>query len=136
MGRAVGEHPKMVEDITRWVVEVANAPVVIKITPNAAYADEISKAALRGGAKGVCLTNTMPSFMDPDPTGVPWPSVGEKQNVAYGGATGSVLRPYALKKSSEVAKTVPELDIFGSGGIVSSHHAMAFLRLKLFIIKH
>lgn len=78
MGRAVGEDPKMVEEITSWVVEVANAPVIIKITPNAPYADIISKAALKAGAKGVCLTNTMPSLMDPDPTGKPWPSVGEK----------------------------------------------------------
>jgi len=74
------------------------------------------------------MTNTMPSLMDPSPEGIPWPAVGEKQHVAYGGATGSVLRPFALKKASEVAHMVPGIDIFGSGGIISGDHAMAYLR--------
>jgi len=45
MGRACGENPQMVEDISRWVSEISNCPVFIKITPNYAYADELALAA-------------------------------------------------------------------------------------------
>jgi dihydroorotate dehydrogenase len=45
MGRACGESTEMVENITRWVKEVATKPVFVKVTPNWAYADEISLAS-------------------------------------------------------------------------------------------
>jgi len=128
MGRACGENPAMVKQITEWVVSKSKVPVIIKITPNYGYSDELAKAAKEGGAAAVCMTNTMPSLMDPNPEGIPWPAVGDKKLVAYGGATGSVLRPFALKKASEVAKNVPGIEIFGSGGIISGDHAMSYLR--------
>ena len=128
MGRACGENPAMVKQITEWVVSVSKVPVIIKITPNYGYSDELARAAKEGGASAVCMTNTMPSLMDPNPEGVPWPAVGDSKHVAYGGATGSVLRPFALKKASEVAKMVPGIEIFGSGGIISGDHAMSYLR--------
>ena len=66
--------------------------------------------------------------MDPDPLGVPWYAVGEENNVTYGGGCGSMIRPISLRKTSEVAHEVPELVIFGSGGIIQGDHAMSFLR--------
>lgn len=45
MGRACGEDKNMVRNIAKWVSEVATKPVFIKITPNWAYADELSIAA-------------------------------------------------------------------------------------------
>lgn len=128
MGRACGENPAMVKQITEWVCSVSKVPVIVKITPNYGYSDELAKAAKEGGAAAVCMTNTMPSLMDPSPEGIPWPAVGDKKHVAYGGATGAVLRPFALKKASEVAKAVPDIEIFGSGGIISGDHAMSYLR--------
>lgn len=65
MGRATGENPKTVKEITEWVVAKTKKPVFVKITPNWAYADELAIAAQEGGAAGVTLTNTMPSLMDP-----------------------------------------------------------------------
>jgi dihydropyrimidine dehydrogenase (NADP+) len=38
------------------------------------------------------------------------------------------LRPFALKKASDVAKLVPGIEIFGSGGIISGDHGMSFLQ--------
>lgn len=129
MGRATGENPKTVREITSWVVSATKKPVFIKITPNWAYADELAIAAQEGGAAGVTLTNTMPSLMDPNPEGNPWPRVGQNQKVAFGGACGSVLRPFALKKCAETAAN-PRFkgDIFGSGGIVSADHALSFIQ--------
>jgi len=38
------------------------------------------------------------------------------------------LRPFALKKCSEVASLHPDIEILGTGGIVSSDNAIAFIR--------
>lgn len=75
------------------------------------------------------LTNTMPGLQDPLPSGEPIVGVGQKQkHYAPGGTTGSVLRPFALRKCQDVAKIVPDIDIFGSGGIISGEHAMSFVQ--------
>jgi len=37
------------------------------------------------------------------------------------------LRPIALRKCVDVANTVPDIDIFGSGGIISGDHALSYL---------
>lgn len=128
MGRACGEDPDTVEQITRWVCEVTTTPVIVKITPNYAYAEQIAAAALRGGAKAVTLTNTLPGLIDPKPSGSPTVSVGSDKFYTPGGTTGTTLRPFALKKTADVAKTV-DIDIFGSGGIIGGDHALAYLNL-------
>lgn len=70
----------------------------------------------------------MPGLQDPYPTGEPIVGVGQKQkHFAPGGGTGSLLRPFALRKTSDVAKFVPNIEIFGSGGIISGDHAMSYL---------
>jgi len=127
MGRACGENPEMVKNIAKWVTSVAKVPVIIKITPNYGEASHIAQAALDGGAKAVTLTNTFPTLMDPDPLGTPWPAVGADNKVTYGGGCGSMLRPIALRKTTEVSKSVP-IEIFGSGGIIQGDHAISFMR--------
>jgi dihydropyrimidine dehydrogenase (NADP+) len=62
MGRACGEDPVIVKQITEWVVAHTKKPVIVKITPNYGYAEALAEAALEGGAKGVTLTNTMPGL--------------------------------------------------------------------------
>ncbi len=71
----------------------------------------------------------MPGLQDPLPSGEPIVGVGQKQkHYAPGGTTGSILRPFALRKAADVAKYVPEIEIFGSGGIISGDHAMSFIQ--------
>lgn len=128
MGRACGEDPEIVGQITSWVVANTTKPVIVKITPNYGYAETLAQAALDAGAKAVTLTNTMPGLQDPLPSGEPIVGVGQTQrHYAPGGTTGSVLRPFALRKCADVAKMVPNVDIFGSGGIISGDHAMSYL---------
>lgn len=71
----------------------------------------------------------MPSMMDTKIDGEPWPAVGIKKEFAFGGATGPLLRPFALKKCAEVGSREDIfIDIMGSGGIVNADHAISFLR--------
>jgi dihydropyrimidine dehydrogenase (NADP+) len=76
MGRACGENPNTVREITQWVVQNTHLPVIIKITPNYGEAEALAQAALEGGAKAVTLTNTMPGLQDPLPSGEPIVGVG------------------------------------------------------------
>lgn len=73
------------------------------------------------------LTNTYPSLIDAYPDGEPFNSVGSTKLYTPGGSTGSILRPIAMRKCVEVALNNPEIDIFGSGGIISGDHALNFL---------
>lgn len=76
MGRACGEDPVIVKQITEWVVSNTTKPVIVKITPNYGYAEHLAEAALEAGAKAVTLTNTMPGLQDPLPSGEPIVGVG------------------------------------------------------------
>ena len=128
MGRACGEDPEVLGTITKWVVSASKVPVIVKITPNYGQAEVLAEAALQNGAQAVTLTNTMPGLIDPYPTGEPFLPVGSAKQYSAGGTTGSVLRPFALKKCADVAKFVPDIEIFGSGGIISGDHAMSYLQ--------
>jgi dihydropyrimidine dehydrogenase (NADP+) len=76
MGRACSDVPEVVEDIVRTVCEVFKRPVFVKLSPNSTITEKITAATLNGGGKGVSATNTMFSFMDPDPNMDPYPAVG------------------------------------------------------------
>ena len=67
MGRACSDIPEVVEDIVRWVCGEYKKPVFVKLSPNSTITDQITAATLRAGGKGVSATNTMFSFMDPEP---------------------------------------------------------------------
>mmetsp|Transcript_27248 Transcript_27248/g.26297 ORF Transcript_27248/g.26297 Transcript_27248/m.26297 type:complete len:81 (-) Transcript_27248:856-1098(-) len=42
MGRACGENPDMVKQITEWVVSATSLPVIVKITPNYGEAEALA----------------------------------------------------------------------------------------------
>lgn len=82
----------------------------------------------KAGGAGVSATNTMFSFMDPEANMDPYPAVGDKKHVYYGGAAGSVLRPIALRVASTIANN-PALkgtNIMATGGIINAQHALAY----------
>src|SRR4030095_14102026 len=58
MGSAVGQEPKVLEELVRWVMAEARIPVIAKLTPNIPDIREPAHAAKRGGANAVSLINT------------------------------------------------------------------------------
>src|SRR5437899_10476569 len=66
MGSAVGQVPDYTCMITEWVKEVANVPVMVKLTPNVTDVAAIGRAAARGGADALSLINTLNSIMGVD----------------------------------------------------------------------
>jgi dihydropyrimidine dehydrogenase (NADP+) len=126
MGKACSDSPEAVYNITKWVVEKAKMPVFIKLSPNSSINAACAMKVKEAGGIGVTTTNTMSSFMDPTGDNLPWPKVGKKNEVFYGGAAGSVIRPIALRVSSEIADLNLGLEQMATGGIVSGDHAMSY----------
>lgn len=130
MGSAVGQEPKVLEQITRWVVEDAKVPVIVKLTPNTGDINEPAEAAARGGAHAISLINTIKSLMGVDlDRMVPNPRVGTQST--NGGYCGPAVKPIALFMVSQVAKNAltGKLPISGIGGISNWRDAAEFIAL-------
>ena len=129
MGSAVGQVPDYTTMITAWVKEVAEVPVVVKLTPNVTDITAIGRAAVQGGADGIALINTVNSIMGIDlDTLTPIPSV--RGHGTHGGYCGPAVKPIALHMVSALARD-PEVGVplSGIGGIRSWRDAAEFLLL-------
>ena len=128
MGMAMGENPDIVEEVVGWVKQVARIPVWAKMTPNVGNPTLPAGAALRGGADGISLINTILSVSGIDlKTLRPMPTV-EGHSVP-GGYSGQAVRPIALRQVMEVARANPGVAISGIGGIETGADAAQFLLL-------
>uniref|UniRef100_A0A5K3FZ43 dihydropyrimidine dehydrogenase (NADP(+)) n=1 Tax=Mesocestoides corti TaxID=53468 RepID=A0A5K3FZ43_MESCO len=130
MGLACGQDPALVRQICKWVKRAAgpNMPVFAKLTPNVSEIVEIAKAAREGGADGVTVINTVSGFMHLDSDSTPWPSVGKEKRTTYGGLSGNLIRPMALRAVSHIANKLPGFPILATGGIDSAEAGLQFLQ--------
>jgi dihydropyrimidine dehydrogenase (NAD+) subunit PreA len=129
MGSAVGQEPKVNEEITSWAVEFSSVPVLVKLTPNVAEIVPHGLAARRGGAHGVSLINTIKSIIGVDiDRFVPEPRVGSRST--NGGYCGAAVKPIALHMVAALART-PEfgIPISGIGGVTNWRDAVEFMLL-------
>jgi dihydroorotate dehydrogenase subfamily 1 len=128
MGMAMGQNPDIVEEVVGWVKEVARIPVWAKMTPNVSNPTVPAAAALRGGADGIAMINTILSVCGIDLKSLrPMPTV-EGYSVP-GGYSGQAVRPIALRQLMEVARANPGLEISGIGGIETGFDAAQFFLL-------
>jgi dihydroorotate dehydrogenase subfamily 1 len=128
MGMAMGENPDIVEEVVGWVKEVAKIPVWAKMTPNVGNPTVPAAAALKGGADGIAMINTILSVTGIDlKTLRPLPTV-EGHSVP-GGYSGQAVRPIALRQVMEVARANPGVEISGIGGIETGFDAAQFMLL-------
>ena len=128
MGSSVGQEPKLITEITRWVKEIAKTPVLVKLTPNTGDVVEAARAAKDGGADGVSLINTIKSVMAIDlERFVPLPRVGRAST--NGGYCGPAVKPIAMHMVAAIARDVRGLPISGIGGIANWRDAAEFIAL-------
>lgn len=130
MGSAVGQVPDYVEMVTRWCKHHTRMPVIVKLTPNVTNILGPARAAVRGGADGVSLINTLNSIIAVDLDQMaPVPVVDGKGT--HGGYCGPAVKPVALHMVAEIARD-PEcrgIPIAGIGGIESWRDAAEFIAL-------
>jgi len=132
MGAAIGQDPGYCEQITGWVMKVAKIPVIVKLTPNITNIVLPAQAAVRAGANGLSLINTINSIVGVDLNTLELtPSIGGKGG--HGGYAGPAVKPIALNmlaalgKDEEVSKS--GIPISGMGGIATWADAAEFLLL-------
>jgi dihydropyrimidine dehydrogenase (NAD+) subunit PreA len=129
MGSAVGQEPEVLETITRWVMEVATIPVIVKLTPNISDITEPAQAARRAGANAISLINTIQSLIGVDiDRFVTYPVV--ENSSSNGGYCGPAVKPIALNMVKNCAQhPLVQLPISGIGGIENWRDAVEFLLL-------
>jgi len=119
-GMAMGTDPRAAEEVTKAVVARANAPVIVKLSPNVTDIVSIAKACEAGGAAGISLINSV---------------MGMKVDISqrkpllgniFGGLSGPAIKPIALRMVYQVAKGV-NLPILGMGGIMTGEDAIEFI---------
>jgi dihydropyrimidine dehydrogenase (NAD+) subunit PreA len=130
MGSAVGQEPKVLEEIARWAMEYARTPVIVKLTPNVGDILDPGEAAVRAGVPALSLINTVKSIMGVDlDRMVPLPRVGNAST--NGGYCGPAVKPIALHLMSQLARhpQCGKLAISGIGGISNWRDAAEFISL-------
>ena len=129
MGSAVGQEPAVLETIVRWVMEVAQIPVIVKLTPNITDITEPAMAAVRGGANAISLINTIQSLVGVDIDNmVSYPVVDGKST--NGGYCGPAVKPIALNMLKNCAqKEGMNIPISGIGGIENWRDAVEYILL-------
>jgi dihydropyrimidine dehydrogenase (NAD+) subunit PreA len=132
MGAAVGQVPEYCEQITRWVMEVAKIPVIVKLTPNITNVVSPARAAIAAGANALSLINTINSICGVDLETLELsPSIGGKGG--HGGYAGPVVKPIALNMVASLGTddvvSKSALPISGMGGISTWKDAAEFLLL-------
>lgn len=131
MGSAVGQVPEYAQMITEWVKEVAQTPVLVKLTPNITDIRTVARAAKRAGADGLSAINTINSI-----TGIDLDSFEPRPNVdgksSHGGYCGPAVKPIALNMVQQVncdTQDGPPLPMSGIGGVGTWSDAVEFMLL-------
>ncbi len=129
MGSAVGNEPKVLKEITSWVKEYANVPVIVKLTPNVGDIVDPALNAVYGGADAISLINTVKSIIGVDlDTMVPLPAVGNASS--NGGYCGPAVKPIALHLLGQCTRHPHmNLPVSGIGGISDWRDAAEFIAM-------
>lgn len=129
MGSAVGQNPNVIETIVGWVMEAAEIPVIVKLTPNITDITKPGRAAKNAGANAVSMINTINSITQVNLDRMcPEPFVEGRST--HGGYCGPAVKPIALNMVHACAAD-PEigLPISGIGGIGNWRDAAEFIAL-------
>jgi dihydropyrimidine dehydrogenase (NAD+) subunit PreA len=132
MGAAIGQDPEICEQITRWVMETAKIPVIVKLTPNITNIVLPARAAVAAGANGLSLINTINSITGVDLDTLELsPSIGGKGG--HGGYAGPAVKPIALNMLAALGTdeivSKSKVPVSGIGGIATWADAAEFLLL-------
>ncbi len=116
--------PVATEAAVRAVVDAeVGVPVFAKLSPNVTEIAVIAAAALRGGATGLTLVNTVRGLLID--AGASRPTLGAGRS--GGGLSGPAIKPIALRAVHDVARAHPGVPIIGTGGVATGVDAVEML---------
>ncbi|MCH5226806.1 MAG: dihydroorotate dehydrogenase [Muribaculaceae bacterium] len=120
-GMSFGTDPEVLHSLVKEVKKVCTVPLFVKLTPNVTDITAMAEAAVKGGADGLCLINTLLGMRIDVKTGYPVIA-----NV-MGGFSGPAIFPIALRMVYQVRKAFSDLPIIGCGGISSASDAVEMM---------
>lgn len=130
MGSAVGQEPDVLKTIVEWVMEVAQIPVITKLSPNISHITDPGLAAVQGGTDALSLVNTFKSIIGIDlDSYAPYPTVdGQGTN---GGYCGPAVKPIAMNMVKELAQhpEIKHIPLSGIGGIETWRDCVEYILL-------
>jgi len=125
IGMAIGTDAEISAQITKWVKEVAQKPVFVKLSPNVTDITRIARAVANEKADGLAAINTVQGFMGIDlQTFNPILNVNGK--TTYGGCSGTMVKPIGLRCVSQLRQAC-NLPILGMGGISTWEDAAQYI---------
>src|SRR5258707_7767137 len=130
MGAAVGQDPEIARMVVEWVMEVAEIPVITKLTPNVHSVVPTGRSVVKAGTNALSLINTIQSVTGIDlDSFVPNPNVGGKS--VFGGYCGPAVKPIALKMLTTIAQdeVTNKVPVSGIGGVTTWKDAVEFMLL-------
>lgn len=119
-GAMFSHSPFLTHDAIAAVKSNTDLPVLAKLSPNVPDIAEIARAAVRGGADALTISNTLPALRIDLKTRRP--VLGS----ATGGLSGMGLRPVSLALVYQAAQTV-DVPIIGVGGIFNAEHVLEYI---------
>ncbi len=119
-GITYGTDPAATYEVVRAIKQVADRPVIVKLSPNVTDITVIAKAAEDGGADGLSLINTLLGMSIDVETGQP------RLGNLTGGLSGPAIKPIAVRMVYQVVQNV-KIPVIGIGGIRSAVDALEFL---------
>lgn len=126
-GRLVGDVPELAAQVTQWVREVCDKPLIVKLGAFVPSFPEMLQALAQAGANAVSGINTLPCLIGVNlDTMEPMPTV--QGRAAYGGLSGPAIKPVGLRAVSLMAKT-GLLPVSAIGGIATWQDAAEYMLL-------
>ncbi|MBO7190805.1 MAG: NAD-dependent dihydropyrimidine dehydrogenase subunit PreA [Elusimicrobiaceae bacterium] len=125
IGMAIGTDADISAQITRWVKEVAQKPVFVKLSPNVTDIVRIARSVENAQADGLAAINTVQGFMGIDLNTFD-PILNVNGKTAYGGCSGPIVKPIGLRCVAQI-RQVSRLPILGQGGISNWEDAAQYI---------
>jgi len=122
--RLIGESSELTGRVIRWSREVTGKPLIVKLPAFGFDIREMVRTCYVAGASAISGINTLPSLLGVDIETLE-PRLPVNGRTTYGGLSGPVVKPIALRTVSLIAKENC-LPISGIGGISSWRDAVEF----------
>lgn len=127
MGNTCSDLPEVAAEITRAVKSITTIPVWVKLSPNVTNISYLAQLCVKSGADCITAINTVKGYAGIDiKTGKPKHEINGMSS--YGGLSGQMIKPLALKAVAEIAQTV-DCQISAVGGISTWQDAVEFIML-------
>ena len=115
------DRPERLIEVVGAVARMSRVPVFVKLPLLVPGLVETAQACVRAGAFGLTLLDALPGLA------VDAGRLRTKTAVPVGGLSGPAVKPVALAAVYQVARALPNVPVFGVGGVATWEDAVEFL---------